>query len=93
MRSFLKSFVFALAVVFMVSTGSISAQGNGQWTKVAVQSLPRQVKTGYSKLFAHSQISKAEKSGSGADTRYRLTIRRKGKPEVVVFDGQGHSKS
>ena len=95
MRSFLKTLVLALVVVFTVSAGSISAQGNGdgQWKKVAFQNLPVKVKTGYRKLFTHSKVSKVEKSGSGATVVYRLTIRRKGKPEVVLFDGQGHSKS
>ena len=92
MRTSLKAIVLALAVVFTVSTGSAFAAAAPQWKKVSVQEVPVQVMTGYRSLFSHSKITKAEKSGTGVNTQYRLTIRRKGKPEAVIFDAQGHAQ-
>jgi hypothetical protein len=90
MRTFLKTLVLALAVALTMSAGTLASAAD--WTKISVQKVPHNVMTGYRKLFAHSRIMKAEKSGSGPSVLYRLTIQRKGKPEEVTFDAQGHSK-
>ncbi len=92
MRLFLKSTVLALAVVFAVSTGTLSAQGNGPWTRVAYQQLPLAVKTSYQKHYLHTKVTKSEKSGSGPSVMYRLTIHKKGKPQVVLFDAKGKAQ-
>ncbi len=92
MRTFLKTAVLALAVMLTVSAGSLAAQGKGDWKKVTVSSVPPKVMTGYHKLFSHDKIMKAEKSGTGAGVLYRLTIKRKGKPQEVIFDATGHAQ-
>ena len=92
MRAFLKTLVLALAVMLTVSTGSLLAQGNGQWKKIAVAEVPKKVMTGYHKLFAHDKIQKVEKSKSGTDVLYRLTIHRKGKSQEVIFDAKGRAQ-
>ena len=89
MRFSLKTVVLALAVAFTISTGTALA---AEWSSMPVQKVPPKVMVGYHKLFSHSRILKAEKSGSGPTVLYRLTIQRKGKPEAVLFDAQGHSQ-
>ena len=92
MRTFFKTLALALVVMLTVSAGSLLAQGNSQWKKVAITEVPRNVMTGYRKLFSHDKIQKAEKSKSGTDVFYRLTIHRKGKSEEVIFDAKGHAQ-
>ena len=92
MRTPLKALVLALAVVFTVSAGTLAAAAVTDWTSITVKQVPMKVKTSYEKLFAHSRIMKAEKSGSGPTAIYRLTIKRKGKPEAVTFDAQGRTQ-
>jgi hypothetical protein len=92
MRTFLKTAVLAIAVMLTVSTGSLLAQGNSQWKKVAIADVPSKVMTGYHKLFAHDRIMKAETAGTGAAAQYRLTIKRKGKPQEVIFDAKGRAQ-
>lgn len=91
MRTFFRTLALALAVMLTVSTGSLLAQGNSQWKKVAIADLPAKVMTGYHRLFAHDKIQKVEMSKSGA-VMYRLTIHRKGKSQEVIFDAAGRAQ-
>jgi hypothetical protein len=86
MRSFLKAIIGVFVLSFALSAPVMAAD----WTKVPVKQVPAKVATGCHRLYAHSRILKAETSGAGTDTRYRLTIKgKKGKPEAVLFDAQG----
>lgn len=87
----LKTFVLTLAVALTVCTGSLMAAGPGGWTKVPVQTLPFKIMEGYHRLFSHDKILRAEKSGTGADVRYRLTLHRHGKPKEVLFNAEGQT--
>jgi hypothetical protein len=86
MRNFLKTVVGGVVLSFALSASAMAAG----WTKMPVQKVPEKVATGCHRLYAHSRILKAEKSGAGPTVLYRLTIKgKKGKPEAVLFDAQG----
>jgi hypothetical protein len=96
MRLTLKVITLAVAVLFVLSSGTALAQtdkAKRQWEPIAVSALPMKVYTGHHRLFAHDKITKVEKSTSTAEqTLYRLTTQRKGQPTTMVFDASGNLK-
>jgi len=94
MRKLMRAAILAVAVVFAVSAVPALAQ-NGKadeaqkaWTVIDVQQVPRLVREGLKRSFPAVKVTKAEVSGAGADTLYRLTITGKQKEAIFTAGGQ-----
>lgn len=97
MRLTLKVITLAVAILFVLSSGTALAQtgkGKREWQQIAVSALPMKVYSGHHRLFARDRILKVETSTSATtgETLFRLTSQRKGKPTTMVFDANGALK-
>ena len=94
MRSFMRMAVVAAALSVVVPAIHLQAAPAPAaavavtWTTIPVTKLPMKVRQSLKKAFPKSKVTKAEKSGTGASTQYRVT-QTGAKKKVAIFDQNG----